>query len=495
VHQPQGVKRCNGWSRPAGLGGLVLLLLLWGRVVQAELEPSPLFPIPDILRPNIAFWKQIFTVLDINQGVLHDPEDLSIIYHTFHDLPDATQPRQDLLDTYRYRYRHILETLAQGKRHTLDSDEARVLALFKGKQTPATLRAAADTMRFQSGIRSRFAEGLVRSWTYLPEIERLFAAAGLPRELTLLPHIESSFNYRAYSHAGAAGLWQFTRGTGQRFLRIDHRVDERLNIRLSTIAAAKLLREHYEDLGTWPLAITAYNHGPNGMKQAVATVGTTDFGTIVERYRGPLFGFASRNFYAEFLTAVEVARNYRQYFPDLTPDRSPPVLMAEGGGARDMRPVRTVAAAPPRQEYRVQAGDTLSAIARRFGTTAPTLVALNGLQQRHLIKPGQALVLPPGASSQEVVAASTPPQGTPEPAKRLTPTAPTTPPAGRRTVAAKVYKVRAGDTLWAIAQRFGTTVPTLVAMNSLKQQTLKPGQVLTLPPAAPREVMAGNVSS
>jgi membrane-bound lytic murein transglycosylase D len=332
----------------------------------------------------------------------------------------------------------------------------------------------------------------VRSWTYLPEIERIFAAAGLPRELTLLPHIESSFHNRAYSHAGAAGLWQFTRGTGQRFLRIDHRVDERLNVRLATMAAAKLLREHYEDLGTWPLAITAYNHGPNGMRQAVDTVGSTDFGTIVERYRGPLFGFASKNFYAEFLAAVEVARNYWKYFPELTPDRSPTVRMAEGGESRATPPVRTVATTPPpRQEYRVQAGETLSAIARRFGTTASTLAVLNSLQRRDLVKPGQVLMLPPGASSQ-VAAGSAPPQGTPEPAKRPAPTAP---PAVRRTVVAKVYKVRPGDTLWAIAQRFGTTVPTLVAMNNLKQQSVKAGQVLTLPSAVPREVMAGNVSS
>jgi membrane-bound lytic murein transglycosylase D len=490
------VKRRNGWWWPAGLGGLMFLLLLWGRAAQAELESSPLFPIPDILRPNIAFWKQIFTALDTNQGVLHDSDDVSIIYHTFHDLPEAAQQRQDVLDTYRYRYRRMLETLAQGKRYALDSEEERVLALFKGKQTPTFLSAAAENIRFQSGIRSRFAEGLVRSWTYLPEIERLFAVAGLPRELTLLPHVESSFNHRAYSHAGAAGLWQFTRGTGQRFLRIDRRVDERLNIRLSTIAAAKLLREHYEDLGTWPLAITAYNHGLNGMKQAVAMVGTKDFGTIIERYRGPLFGFASRNFYAEFLAAVEVTRHYRQYFPDLTPDRSPVVRMAEAGASHDTLPVRPVATAPPpRQEYRVQPGDTLSAIARRFGTTAPTLAVLNGLQQRGMLKPGQALVLPPVASSQEVVAGSTPPRGTPEPAKRPTPTAPTTPPAVRRTAVAKAYQVRPGDTLWSIAQRFGTTVPTLVAINSLKQRTLKPGQVLTLPPAAPREVTAVSVPS
>ena len=492
MQQPQEVRHPNGWWWPAGLGGLVFLLLFWGHVAQAETESSPLFPVPEVLRPNVAFWKRIFTVLDTNQWVLHDADDVSIIYHTFHNLPESSQQRQDLIDTYRYRYRRILETAAQGKRYSLESDEERVLALFKVKQTPAWLSTAADNIHSQSGIRSRFAEGLVRSWTYLPEIERIFATAGLPRELTLLPHVESSFNHKAYSKAGAAGLWQFTRGTGQRFLRIDQRIDERFDIHLSSIAAAKLLREHYEDLGTWPLAITAYNHGPNGMKQAVATVGTKDFGTIVERYRGPLFGFASKNFYAEFLAAVEVARQYKQHFQDLTPDRSPPVRMAEGSEPRDTSPVRTVAAMPPpRREYRVKPGDTLSAIARRFGTTAPTLAVLNGLQQRDAIKPGQALTLPP-ALSQEVAAGGALPRGMTEPVKRPATTAPAAVPAVRRTVA-KAYQVQSGDTLWTIAQRFGTTVPTLVALNSLKQQTIKPGQMLTLPPTPPREVASAGV--
>jgi membrane-bound lytic murein transglycosylase D len=431
-----------------------------------------------VLRPNIAFWKRVFTALDTNQGVLHDADDVSIIYHTFSNLPESSQQRQDLLNTYRHRYRRILETLAQGKRQHLDGDEERVLALFKGKQTPAVFAAAADNLRFQAGIRSRFAEGLVRSWTYLPEIERIFAAAGLPRELTLLPHIESSFNHKAYSHAGAAGMWQFTRGTGQRFLRIDNRIDERLDVRLSTMAAARLLREHYEDLGTWPLAITAYNHGPNGMKQAVATVGTRDFGTIVERYRGPSFGFASKNFYAEFLAAVEVARHHWQYFPELTPDRSPPVRMAEWREPRSTSPVRPAATVPPpRRDYQVQPGDTLSAIAQRFGTTAPTLAGLNGLQHPHMLKPGQTLTLP-SAAAQAMVAGGASPRGTTAPAAR---------PA-----AVKDYQVRPGDTLWAIAQRFGTTVPTLVALNTLKQQTIKPGQMLTLPSTPSREVTTGS---
>ena len=252
---------------------------------------------------------------------------------------------------------------------------------------------------------NRFAEGLLRSVEHLSEMERIFAAAGLPRELVLLPHIESSFNNKAYSKAGAAGIWQFMPATGKRFMRIDNRVDERLNVRLSTIAATKLLRENYEELGTWPLAITAYNHGANGMKQAVEAVGTNDFGTIVQRYEGPMFGFASKNFYAEFLAAIEVIKQHKLYFADLSLSRSPYVRMAEASDTRETTLVATTTPGTPAPStYRVKRGDTLSTIAQQFDTTAPTLAVLNRLPKRNVIKPGQTLVLPSSAAPPTVVA-------------------------------------------------------------------------------------------
>jgi membrane-bound lytic murein transglycosylase D len=209
-------------------------------------------PSAEVLRPNVAFWKRIFTALDTSSGVLHDLDDVSIIYHTLYNLPESSQQRQDVIDTYRDRYERILENLAQGKRHNLESDEERVLALFKGQQTPARLREAAGKIRFQSGIRNRFAEGLLRSVAHLSDMERIFADAGLPRELVLLPHIESSFNSKAYSKAGAARLWQFMPATGKRFMRIDNRVDERMDVRLSTIAAASCYARIMKNWGRGP---------------------------------------------------------------------------------------------------------------------------------------------------------------------------------------------------------------------------------------------------
>ena len=112
--------------------------------------------------------------------------------------------------------------------------------------------------------------------------------------------------------------------TGRRFLTVNGRVDERLDIQAATVAAAQIFQENYDQLGTWPLAITAYNHGLYGMKQAVETMGTKDFGVIFQHYRGPSFGFASQNFYAEFLAAMEVAQNYTRYFGDIPLDSPVP---------------------------------------------------------------------------------------------------------------------------------------------------------------------------
>jgi membrane-bound lytic murein transglycosylase D len=250
--------------------------------------------------------------------MLHDTEDVSIVYHIwYNDLPSEGFLRQGAIDEARIRYRAILSTLADGKRFDFTSDEQRVWDMFKGKQYPGAFQAAMSSMRFQGGMRSRFAESIVRSWSYLPELEQIFAQEGVPIELTRLPHIESSFENRALSKVGAAGMWQIMPATGRRYLRVGGGVDERLHIPTATRAAAQILRENYERLGNWPLAITAYNHGANGMAQAVDTVGTTDFGIIVQRYRGPLFGFASRNFYAEFLAALDLSQNYKHYFGDL----------------------------------------------------------------------------------------------------------------------------------------------------------------------------------
>jgi membrane-bound lytic murein transglycosylase D len=427
---------------------LALLLLTHRSVAHSA---SAHFPVPEVLRPNVAFWKHVFTTLDVHTGILHDSTDVRIIYHTLSKLPKPSKQSKRRIDRRRRYYKNVLLRLAQGKRHHLTRDERRVLALFKGKQTPRVLRAAAHGIRFQRGLRQRFAKGLTRSGAFLPTIHHIFADAGLPKELAWLPHVESSFNNLAYSKSNAAGMWQFTRGTGRQFLRIDRAVDERLDFERATVAAAKLLRANYQALGTWPLAITAYNHGVGGMKRAVKRLRTRNFGTIVTRYRGRSFGFASQNFYAEFLAAVDVAQNYQRYFPGLTFDKprpyhslvldssirlqplakylgigttelvkwNPAIRPAVRRGHRSLpkgyslnipahrlNPVQARArwANIPASvkfsrhardgHYRIEPGDTLSRIAQRHRTTVTRLMDLNDIDHPNRIKAGQRLRLP-----------------------------------------------------------------------------------------------------
>ena len=130
--------------------------------------------------------------------------------------------------------------------------------------------------------------------------------------------MESSYNPLALSKAGAAGVWQFTRGTGRRFMRIDRYVDERRDVYVATHAAAQYLKEAHAQLGSWASTVTSYNHGVDGILRAKRTVGTSDIGRLIREYDGPYFGFASKNFYAEFLAAVEVARDAEAHFGPLT---------------------------------------------------------------------------------------------------------------------------------------------------------------------------------
>src|SRR5262249_10774421 len=192
---------------------------------------------------------------------------------------------------------------------------------------------------------------------------------GLPLEIALLPLVESSFENRALSSAGAAGIWQFTRGTGRLYLRISKKGDERLDPPKATRAAARLLSENYRALGSWPLAITAYNHGRAGMQHAQDAHGS-DINTIINQYESPMFGYASMNFYCEFLAAVEVYQNHQQYFGELVLDTPSTVKPAT-------KPPVQLAKSATSDKYRVRKGDTLWDIAQRFGVSIRELMETN----------------------------------------------------------------------------------------------------------------------
>jgi len=284
---------------------LAVTLCLPPPAAQAE----ELFPLYESIRPNVAFWEKIYGSVSENTAVLHDRRDLSLIYGSVSlrdkDIPGAAAWNQARLERAAAFYKEMLIRLSHGARPD-DAEEARIRAMFTGKNALGRMALAAEEIRSQHGMKERFREGVIRSGAYMAEIKKIFENYGLPQELAYLPHVESSFTVEACSKVGATGIWQFTRATGQDFLRITRAVDERLDPILAAEAAARYLSDSYDKLQSWPLSLTAYNYGVNGMMRAKNALG--DYEHIFREYDEGYFKFAARNFYSEFLAALRVAK-------------------------------------------------------------------------------------------------------------------------------------------------------------------------------------------
>lgn len=282
------------------------------------------FPRPAEVEPNVQFWVKVFADYSYRDFIVHDRDDLSRIYQVMHLPGDGCPSASDVEWTNAYlkaKYTAILNHLATGAQPST-YEERQVAALFP-HASPSAYALAAQNLRVQQGLRERFREGILRSRHYLPTMERIFREAGLPAELVTLAEVESGFYPGARSSAGAVGIWQFTRSTGKQYMRINSRYDERLNPLRETEAAAELLRYNHDVLGTWPLAITAYNYGTGGMARAAETY-DRDYSRILRDFDGPHFGFAAKNYYSEFLAALQIYDHEDQYFPGIEYDSVDP---------------------------------------------------------------------------------------------------------------------------------------------------------------------------
>ena len=436
------------------------VMVLWSLPATAESIAAE-FPVYDSIRPNVAFWKKIYTEYSTTQGVIHDKKNLAIIYEVI-ELKDRNRHGSRKINKGRIKrvkkkYKRILAKLAQGLT-PVGPQEQRVTALFGTSATSADFRRAMRNLRCQVGQSDPFRQGIIRSGAYLAEMKQIFRDAGLPEDLVYLPHVESSFNPKAYSKFGAAGMWQFTRSTGKSYMTVSYAVDERRDPILSTRAAARLLKRNYKKLGNWPMAITAYNHGVTGMLRAKRRKG--NYETIFKEYRSRIFKFASRNFYSEYLAAREIAREYHQYFGKLildTPLQTQEVVMAGYGSLpemarqldlklavlRDLNPALrnpvlrgqkyvprgfhlklpaqygrdwkiVIAELAPKiyknyqkrsRIYTVRKGDTTGEIARNHGVKLNDLIAANNLDARATIHIDQVLRIPLPGDKPPVLAA------------------------------------------------------------------------------------------
>ena len=349
---------------------------------------------------------------------------------------------------------------------------------------------------------------LTRRGLYSNMISRIFREEGVPQDLMFLAQAESGFQPLALSRMGARGMWQFMPWDGQHAgLQHNWWVDERQDPEKATRAAARLLKDLFSQFGDWYLAMAAYNSGPGTVQRAVQRTGYADFW---ELYRRNVLPEETRNYVPIILAMTIMAKNPSQYGLDHIPVDSPassdtvrihyPIdlrLVAECIDSsttvlqelnpsllrmttpKDMDfdlhlPVGTaekfkvtVAAIPEEMRvywryHRVEGGDTLSEIARRYHTTASAIAEANNLQADELAQDSRLIipVSPAKSASSEVEGNNTTAQ--------------------RYSKQPTHYKVHRGDTVLSVADEFGISAERLRHWNHLTGNVLPAGRSLTI---------------
>ena len=486
--------------------------------------------------PQIAFWRAIFTQYGANQVVLHDTDDLRLIYEVV-TFKEGTGRSRAVSKRQRRKVRSRIYQLSVAMNHLRTRDpnpenpdivQQGILKVIRSaglQPTRALFRKLRHNIHAQRGVKERFRKSIIRSGLYMKQMETVFESYGLPKMLVRLPHIESSFNFASRSSKGAAGIWQFMPRTGKAYkLRINRSVDERVDPIAATDAAARYLKDAYRRLGNWPLAITSYNHGQSGIARAKRRHGPNLL-NIIAKYKSKSFRYASKNFYAEFLVAIEVSENYHTYFGPLTvlePLQYQEILIDKSVHLKTFTDIKglsqdilrkynpqfkrhlwrrsrvlptgfkirvptvnieearlSLAKAPgvhwrhapakvPPDGYRVRWGDSLTVIAQRFGTSVRAIQQLNDLENTRIYS-GQVLRIPglrQASASQNETSQS-----------RVTGVAS----ANSAASAPEHYRVRRGDSLITIAKRFGTSVAAIRRVNRLKGSRILTGQQLKIP--------------
>ncbi|KAA6186718.1 transglycosylase SLT domain-containing protein [Thiohalocapsa marina] len=433
------------------------------------------FPVPDEIRDNVEFWRHVYGVWSRADVAIHDDRYMDIIYEVVR-LPEPIQagytPAQKaLIASRKAHHQGRVQALQQRVRdgRPLDAEDRALLDSFKQAGGVGALAGADERVRSQRGLRERFKRGVEISGRYDAEFREIMSRYGVPEDLAYLPHVESSFQTNARSSVGAGGVWQFMPATGRIYMTVNGTVDERFDPILAADGAARYLSEAHDRLGSWPLAVTSYNHGQGGMAKAKAIHGD-DIGAIVERYQGPYFGFASRNFYSEFIAAREVASNAERYFPE--------GLAYEEPWTHD----RLVLRHPMPAHH----------VASHYGVAGHQLADLN-LHWQHRARAGVAQ-LPAGstvwlpAGSLKRVAShpspAAPAVAKAAPAPRKLAIAKSQPAVARSTSSSVRYHVvKPKETLYRVAVQNGLTVSELRKLNAMGPQdtVIRPGQKLKVP--------------
>lgn len=289
---------------------------------------------------------------------------------------------------------------------------------------------------------------LRRSGRYEPLVRRILREEGVPEDLYYVVMVESGFNPTARSRAGAAGLWQFMPASGaEQGLGRDHWVDERLDFERSTRAAAHVLGGLRERLGTWELALAAYNMGYYGLLATIRGYNTNDY-WLLWQYEGAL-PYETRTYVPRIMAAALVARNAERFGYDPA-DREPPLAF-------------DVLAVPP--------STPLGRVARLTGTSPDSIRDLNPALRRGRTPPGTVayqLRVPEGTARRAAAKLGT---------------------LRRAADLLTSHTLRVGEDLASVAKLYGVGRQKLARLNEIAPRTeLEPGTVLVVPAKTPAAV-------
>lgn len=365
---------------------------------------------------------------------------------------------------------------------------------------------------FQTAGREKFTKWLQRSGKYIPLMRKLLREHGLPEDLVYLAMIESGFNPHAYSRRRAAGPWQFIYHTGRKYgLVVNWWIDERRDPEKSTIAAARYLKDLYDQFRCWYLAAAGYNAGEGKISRAIRRYRTEDFWKLV-KYR--YLKRETKDYVPKLIAAALIAKDPEKYgftnieyeepieyekvkVPDATdlrviarccgvdyetikalnpelkrwctPPNYPDYEVKIPKGTKE-RFLRNFARLKPSERitfrrHRVRRGETLIRIARLYGTRVKPIMELNGIRNPRRVRAGTYLIIPlPASRSMAMKRASSPRRTKPKrgPFKEI------------------IYTVHKGDTLWEIAQQFNLNVREIKRWNNLRGNLIHPGDRLRL---------------
>lgn len=306
------------------------------------------FQVSTPMKTAVSFWVDVYARYSSNIRIVHDREDLSIIYGYLDFRPfyrsmsrvaaevKANQVERQVLKQLKTK---LLEAGDVTKTKSMTTDEKNTIKNFlssKGMGSKEVVAKRVSLIRTQSGQSDMFLQALYRSKNLLPHIEAVFRQNGLPVALARIPFVESSFNAKALSKIGAVGIWQFTRETAREMIHAEEESQWSDPLR-QTKSAARLLRMYRNVLPDWGTVVTSYNSGVGRLRRILEK---NHFSKMEDIYTLPHdkdgLGFAGRNFYPEFLAANIVEAYKEEIFSHLlTPSDYSLVFRGKGVFATD----------------------------------------------------------------------------------------------------------------------------------------------------------------